>query len=133
VAAIASARGLPLRRPVEAHSRAGDFASQLHRGVIAMSWRVTSAGAPRTRRPDHFIGVSSQGSGTFAADFTRAIDRLAPGSTEFMVHPGRVDDELISIDSYTSERERELAALTSPELRECLRRDDLELIDFAAL
>jgi predicted glycoside hydrolase/deacetylase ChbG (UPF0249 family) len=50
-----------------------------------------------------------------------------------MVHPGRVDNELISIDSYTSERERELAALTSPELRECLHRNDLELIDFAAL
>ncbi len=133
VAAIASARRLPLRRPVEAHSRAGDFASQLHRGVIAMSWRVTSIGAPQTRRPDHFIGVSSQGSGTFAADFRRAIDRLEPGSTEFMVHPGHVDRALESIDSYTSERERELAALTSPELRDCLHRDDLDLIGFAAL
>jgi predicted glycoside hydrolase/deacetylase ChbG (UPF0249 family) len=133
VAAIASARGLPLRRPVEAHSRAGDLASQLHRGVIAMSWRVTSIGAPRTRRPEHFIGVSSQGSGTFAADFTRAIDRLEPGTTEFMVHPGHTDSALESIDSYTSERERELAALTSRELRDCLGRDDLTLIGFGAL
>ena len=133
VAAIASARRLPLRRPIEAHSRAGDVSSQLHRAVIAMSWRVTSVGAPLVKSTDHFIGVSSQGSETFTADFARAIDRLEPGSTEFMVHPGHVDSALESIDRYTSERERELAALTSPELRDRLHRDDLTLISFAAL
>src|ERR1019366_4444163 len=67
VAAVASGRGLPLRRPVESHFRAaGGLASQIHRGLIGVSWRVTSIGAPRTRAADHFIGVSMQGADRFA-------------------------------------------------------------------
>ena len=130
VAAIASARKLPLRRPIESHFRAGDFASQLHRGVIAASWRVTSVTAARTLAPDHFVGVSMQGSRGFAEQFIATVGRLADGTTEMMVHPGHVDETLVAIDAYTHEREHELAALTSPQLRDCLRRDDLTLIGF---
>jgi predicted glycoside hydrolase/deacetylase ChbG (UPF0249 family) len=130
VAAIAAQRKLPLRRPIESHFRAGDFASQLHRGVIASSWRVTSVTAARTRAPDHFVGVSMQGSRGFAEQFIATVDRLAAGSTEMMVHPGHVDETLVAVDSYTHERERELAALTSPQLRDCLRRNDLVIVGF---
>jgi predicted glycoside hydrolase/deacetylase ChbG (UPF0249 family) len=98
-----------------------------------MSWRLTSMGAAPTRAADHFIGVSMQDSGGFARKFEAAIDALAPGTTEIMVHPGRVDGVLETIDSYTWARERELAALTSPQLRERLRREDLTLIGFRAL
>jgi len=134
VSALAAARGLPLRRPVESHfGPNGGLASQLHRGVIAASWRATSIGAARTRAPEHFAGVSLQGSDGFAAQFITAIDALENGTTELMVHPGRVDGVLESLDGYTFERERELAALTSPQLRERLRRDDLALIGFRAL
>jgi predicted glycoside hydrolase/deacetylase ChbG (UPF0249 family) len=133
IAAIAAERKLPLRRPIESHLRAGDFGSQLHRGVIAASWRVTSVTAARTGAPDHFVGVSMQGSRGFAEQFVAAVDRLAEGTTEMMVHPGRVDAALVDIDAYTHEREHELAALTSPQLRDCLRRDDLKLIGFSEL
>ncbi len=134
VARVAARLNLPLRRPVESHMRtAGGLASQLHRGVIGAAWRVTSVGAPRTRSPDHFNGVAMQGSGDFARDFMNEIDSLAAGTTEVMVHPGRVDDALVAIDSYTQPRERELAALTSAAVRERLRRDDLSLIGFSAL
>ncbi len=133
VAAIAADRNLPLRRPIESHFRAGDFASQLHRGVIAASWRVTSLTAARTRAPDNFAGVSMQGSRGFADQFTAAVSELANGTTELMVHPGHVDDTLIAIDSYTHEREHELSALTSPQLRDALTRGDLTLIGFRDL
>ena len=134
VAAVACGRGLPLRRPVESHFRAaGGLASQIHRGLIGVAWRVTSIGAPRARAADHFIGVSMQGADRFAQQLASAIDGLSPGTTEIMVHPGRVDDALVAVDGYTWQRERELAALVSPLLRERLRRDDVTLIGFRAL
>ena len=133
VSAIAARKDLPLRRPIESHFRAGDFASQLHRGVIAASWLVTGVTAARARAPEHFAGVSMQGSRGFAEQFTRAVASLAEGATELMVHPGHVDEALVAIDSYTSEREHELAALTSVQLRDALRSDDLTLIGFRDL
>lgn len=134
VAKVAAARGLPLRRPVESHfGNEGGLKSQLHRGVIAASWLVTSIGAARTRAPDRFAGVSMQGSEGFERQFLAALDSCGAGTTELMVHPGHVDDALAAVDGYTWQRERELAALTSPAVRERLRRGDLSLIGFAAL
>jgi predicted glycoside hydrolase/deacetylase ChbG (UPF0249 family) len=134
VASVAAGLGLPLRRPVESHwANAGGVASHLRRGVLGIAWRATSIGAPRTRAADHFVGVSMQGSARFAERFTAALASLAAGTTEIMVHPGRVDDALRSVDGYTWQRERELAALVSPGLRERLRRGDLALIGFSAL
>ena len=124
VAAVAAGRGLPLRRPLESHLRAaGGVRSQLHRGLIGAAWRVAGIGAPRTRAPDHFIGVSMQGSRRFARQLAAAIDGLAAGTTEIMVHPGHVDDALRRVDGYTWERERELdgarltAVARTPEAR----------------
>ncbi|HEX7545559.1 MAG TPA: ChbG/HpnK family deacetylase, partial [Gemmatimonadaceae bacterium] len=114
-------------------SAAGGVRSQIHRALIGASWRVSSAGAARTRAPDHFIGVSMQGSPRFARHFAAAIDGLSSGTTEIMVHPGRVDDALGQVDGYTWQRETELAALLSPELRERLRRGDPSLIGFGGL
>jgi predicted glycoside hydrolase/deacetylase ChbG (UPF0249 family) len=74
-----------------------------------------------------------QGADRFAQHLASAIDGLSPGTTEIMVHPGRVDDALVAVDGYTWQRERELAALVSPLLRERLRRDDVTLIGFRAL
>jgi predicted glycoside hydrolase/deacetylase ChbG (UPF0249 family) len=49
------------------------------------------------------------------------------------VHPGYSDIELRSMDDYTWQREKELAALTSEPVRERLQRGDIELIHFGAL
>ena len=134
VAAVAARRNLPLRRPLESHVRAaGGLRSQLHRAAIGAAWAVAGVGAARTRAADHFIGVSLQGGRGFAAGIEAAIDGLAPGTTELMVHPGRVDDALAGADGYTWQREIELAALVSPRLGERLRRDDVTLIGFRAL
>jgi len=107
--------------------------SQLHRGVIAWSWRVTSVGATVTRAPNHFIGVSMQGGQRFDAQLTTVLSALPPGTTELMVHPGRIDEALKSVDGYTWQRERELAALCSDAVRERLGRGDMALMSFADL
>lgn len=134
VARVAVRRGLPLRRPMESHRRfPNDLPSQLHRGVIAWSWRVTSVTAAVTRAPDHFIGVSMQGSAGFEARLLAVLDSLPPGSVELMVHPGHVDDALIAVDGYTTPREVELTALQSPAVRERLSRGDIALINFGSL
>lgn len=134
VARVAARHGLPLRRPVEsARWFPNDVVSQVRRQLVAWSWRLTSAGVPSTRAPDHFIGVSMQGRERFDERVLAVLDRLPAGATEMMVHPGRVDDLLRSADSYCGQRERELAALVSPAVRERLRRGDFSLIGFGAL
>ena len=131
VARVASRRGLPLRRPVESHRRfPNDIVSQVHRSVIAWSWRVTSLGAAATKAPDHFIGVSMQGGHKFEQQLTHVLDHLPQGSVEMMVHPGRVDAALESVDGYTWQRKLELTALLSPALRSQLRQRDIALIRF---
>lgn len=49
---------------------------------------------------------------------------------EFMCHPGYVDDTLRSIDSYRDMREKELAVLTSPELKQLIEKLNIELISY---
>ena len=134
VARVAAREQLPLRRPVESHRWfPNDLASQLHRGLVGWSWRVTSFGAPRTRAPDHFIGVSMQGGERFAGQLAAVLDRLPPGTTEMMVHPGYVDSGLRAVDGYTWQRELELAALISAPVRQRLSRGDIGLATFADL
>jgi predicted glycoside hydrolase/deacetylase ChbG (UPF0249 family) len=87
----------------------------------------------RTRHPDHFIGVSMQGGERFAAQLEAMVDRLPAGTVELMVHPGRVDAALEAVDGYTWQREKELAALTSPALRERLAARGVVLATFAQL
>jgi predicted glycoside hydrolase/deacetylase ChbG (UPF0249 family) len=134
VAAVAARRKLPLRRPLESHVRAMfSPASQIHRALIGAAWWAGSIGAQHTHAADRFIGVSLQGGRGFAARLRSAINHLAPGTTELMVHPGHVDGALAAADGYTWQREAELAALLSGEFRERLRRDDIVLTGFRAL
>ena len=59
---------------------------------------------------------------------------LPAGSTELMCHPGHWGDALRSAPTRLKEsRERELAALTAPEVREAIERHSIELVNFAAL
>jgi predicted glycoside hydrolase/deacetylase ChbG (UPF0249 family) len=50
-----------------------------------------------------------------------------------MLHPGHDDAVLAAQDPYRQEREREIAALRSPAVRERVTRGDLALISFAEL
>jgi chitin disaccharide deacetylase len=113
----------------------------LHPGATARKLVLAAAiGASRAlpldsalATTDHFRGVSLQGGTRFPARLQRTLDTLEPGSTELMVHPGHVDEALAAQDPYTRPRAIELAALTSPAIRERLARGNIELTTFAAL
>jgi predicted glycoside hydrolase/deacetylase ChbG (UPF0249 family) len=133
VAAVAARHRLPLRHPVEtvAGYRVG-LAARWHRGIVALAWRLTSSGSPAPRGTDHFAGITMQGGTRFEARLRATLDALPAGTTELMVHPGRVDDALTAVDAYTWQRERELEVLLSPWARERVARGDIAMVSFAA-
>lgn len=55
---------------------------------------------------------------------------MGPGTTELMVHPGLVDDELLDGSTYLEDRERELAILTDPAARAALDEHGIRLVSF---
>lgn len=61
------------------------------------------------------------------------LGELAPGVTELMCHPAKVDEALRSDSSYVDERERELAVLTHPEAIRASREEGILLIHFGEL
>jgi len=64
-------------------------------------------------------------------DLVRLIHALPPGLTEFLCHPGYADDDLRrSPTRLVESRQREVEALTAPEVREALRAEGVELVSF---
>ncbi len=61
------------------------------------------------------------------------IEGLAPGVTEVMCHPARVDDELRQGSSYVDDREVELAVLTDARAKQALEQKGARLIHFGSL
>jgi chitin disaccharide deacetylase len=78
-----------------------------------------------------FTGVAMMRSRTFDRDIAKLIASLPSGTTELMVHPGYDSPELAAIDGYRAPRERELRALTSPELRGRIEAMGVELTRFS--
>jgi predicted glycoside hydrolase/deacetylase ChbG (UPF0249 family) len=87
---------------------------------------------PSLASADHFAGVALVGSARFEAELLRLLDRLPLGTTELMVHPGYVDGPLPGGDRYRAGRERELRALTAPEVLARLHRGDIDLVHFGS-
>jgi predicted glycoside hydrolase/deacetylase ChbG (UPF0249 family) len=85
------------------------------------------------RATDHFAGF--QITGAYDAGALVSLIRALPdGSTEFMCHPGRCGDELRAASTRLKEsRERELLALTSPEVRAALEENNVRLSGFDRL
>jgi predicted glycoside hydrolase/deacetylase ChbG (UPF0249 family) len=64
----------------------------------------------------------------------RVIRKLRPGLTEFMCHPGRYGPELEAARTRLKDsRERELAALCAPEVREALQSAHVQLVSYREL
>lgn len=101
--------------------------------AVRLAWRVASRrqGGRDLRRSEHFRGMALLGARDFQARFLALLDGLGSGTTEVVVHPGYVDDDLVAWDHYTVPREQELAALCSAELRARLGRGDIELVRVA--
>ena len=135
VAETARNAGVPvLRVPLEPWSvNAVNWRASLKKAALRLAWGVSSRAAAPLDRPDRFVGISLQGSRSFLARLLMVLDRLPPGTTELMVHPGYADTDLAAWDGYTAPRARELAALTRPEVRERFRGGRFRLIHFGAL
>jgi len=107
--------------------------------VRARAWLLLAGGFDRRlarfgcRTTDHFAGLRL--TGRFGpAELVRLITELPPGSTEFMCHPGRCGPELMAARTRLKQsRERELAALTAPEVFQALRRAEIALAGFREL
>jgi predicted glycoside hydrolase/deacetylase ChbG (UPF0249 family) len=85
------------------------------------------------RSTDHFAGFQITGRYN-AAELAQLIRALPEGSTEFMCHPGICGDELRGARTRLKEsRERELQALTSPEVRAALAESGVELVNYRSL
>lgn len=61
------------------------------------------------------------------------LGNLAPGVTELMCHPARVDEALRLDSSYVDERDQELAVLTHPEAIRAIQEEDILLTHFGEL
>lgn len=85
------------------------------------------------RSTDHFAGFQMTGQVDVAA-LVELIGSLPDGSTEFMCHPGRCTQELLALRTRLKEsRERELRALTAPQVREAVGEAKIALTRFRDL
>jgi hopanoid biosynthesis associated protein HpnK len=114
------------------------------RGQLGRSVTAAAAGVGRgrfrllaanggLRSPDHFRGIRWTGT-LSAADVVRMIDDLSEGTTELMCHPGLHDDDLErKATRLKGARQRELEALTAPQVLEAVARRGIQLINFREL
>ena len=140
VARLAGEFGIPwVRRPF-------DLPLTAARGAVPVMKRLTSSAVsllrPAFRRvlekhgcrtTDHFAGF--QITGRFRIpELVAVLGVLPEGSTELMCHPGHCGDALRQARTRLKEsRERELAALVAPEVREALVRNGIELVNYRQL
>lgn len=139
-AVVASARAAGVRivrRPLDAPPPS-DPVTSAKMLVLHASWRAASRAldaddrALLARSPS-FRGIALQGRPDVERRLLTLLDHLPAGATEIMLHPGHDDAVLAAQDPYRAEREREVAALTSPLVRERLTRGDIRLVTFADL
>lgn len=139
-AVVASARAAGVRvvrRPIDvvAPSEPVVTAKVL---VLRASWAAAVRGvAPEDRAmltgSPNFRGIALQGAPDVEHRLLMMLDRLPPGDTEIMMHPGYDDAVLAAQDPYRLEREREVGALNSLALCERLDRGDIKLVRFDQL
>lgn len=101
--------------------------------LAALLWWAARRDAPPLRHPDHLVELPGHGARVTLRALLRLLDRLPAGTTELVVHVGYVDSALERADQYTWQRERELAVLTSPAVRDRLHRGDIALVHFGAV
>jgi predicted glycoside hydrolase/deacetylase ChbG (UPF0249 family) len=111
-AAVAQGRGLPVRA---ASSKARD-------DLRAAGLKV----------PDFFLSAF-HGDGVAFDKLAALIFNVPHGTTELMCHPGHVDDALVESSTYAREREKELAILCDPGIREVVTKNSIELVAFGDL
>jgi predicted glycoside hydrolase/deacetylase ChbG (UPF0249 family) len=128
--AVASRRIRRLRIPCEPLLvHAHDWRATLKKTGILFCTHLGRESAKYDRA--RFYGISIQGRKVFGARLFALIPKLAPGTSELMVHPGHADVSLRELDSYVLDRETELAVLCSRQFRELLDRWSVKLGSFS--
>lgn len=84
------------------------------------------------RTPDRFLPDFYGREAVTTVALLALLERLGPGTTELMCHPGEVDAELRT-SSYADERALELRALTDPAVADAVRRAEVELVDYGVV
>ncbi len=85
------------------------------------------------RGAEHFYGIRATGF-LDQAFLEQMLAALEPGTSEVMCHPGQVDAALRRTPTrLLKERETELAALMSPEIKNLAARHGIELVTYKAL
>lgn len=95
----------------------------------ALKKMLSASKIPRPRYFQHSFYDEEDYPGTLR----QVLENLPNGVTELMVHPGRVDDDLLERSSYTVQRQKELDALTEPGLKDWLVSRGVKLIHFGDL
>jgi hypothetical protein len=127
-------KGIPaVRRPVEPLFSANRWRRAPMRAFVTMLAQLNDPRDWGVRTTDHFVGSALLGATRFGDKLADALDSLATGTTELMVHPGYVDGPLPNADAYTTQREAELRALISPDVLDRLRSRHIRLTHFGAL
>ncbi len=122
-----------VRRPVEPlFARPVGAAGVVKRLMLSAAWFAPLPG-PRPRPgATAFRGLVLLGSRRYEAGLLETLDTLPEGSTELVVHPGRMDPDLGAWDPYIEGRVVELRALLAPAVRARLGRGDIILSRFGA-
>lgn len=111
-AAVAGGRGLPVRA---SSSKARD--------------ELRAAGL---KVPDFFLSAF-YGDGVAFDKLAALIFNVPHGATELMCHPGHADAALVESSTYAREREKELAILCDPGIREVVVKNSIQLVGFGDL
>ncbi len=108
---------------------AGEHGLPVRDAGAGMRPRLEAAGIATTDRfVDRFYGDEVR-----LEVLLEIVAGLAPGTTEVMCHPGRVDEDLAAGSTYTVDREREIELLTHPQVLAAVRRQGIRLAHFGAL
>lgn len=126
-----------MRNPFEPliFARVGNWKRQfqlrlLRRYRISFQRALAEAGVVT---PDGCIGIAATG-GLTHDTFCRLIENLPEGTWEFVSHPGYNDAELDTVQTrLRASREKELAILTSPDMRDLLQQHEIDLISYRDL
>jgi predicted glycoside hydrolase/deacetylase ChbG (UPF0249 family) len=84
------------------------------------------------RRPDTFV-VDFYDERATREELLGLINNLPEGTTEIMCHPGYTDESFANESVYNKQRDRELAILTDPSVKEAIQAHGVKLITFADL
>jgi len=83
-------------------------------------------------RPDCFI-VDFYDERATREELLNMINNLPDGTTEIMCHPGYTDTAFANESVYNNQRDRELAILIDPSVKEAIHTNGIQLITFANL